>query len=293
MKKSILKVLAVMAIIPMLAFTACGKDEDTTDQTTTEATTTEATVADTTEADADVDDSLTKIMDKGEFILGLDASFPPMGYTNEDDEIVGFDIDLAKEVCSRLGVELKLQPIDWDMNVTELNAGNIDCVWNGMSINEERQNVMNLSEPYMKNKMVFVVKKDSGYKTLEDLADKIVAVQNGSTAQDILDASDFIKTTADEILKDDNPAAFQELDMGTVDTVFVDSIVADYYITSLGKDYEILEEGLFEEEYAIGFRKNDQALRDKIQEVLSEMKADGKMAEISTKWFGKDVTTVK
>lgn len=292
MKKSILKTLAVMAIIPMLAFTACSKDEDKTEDTTKDTTVADTT-EDTTEVEASVDDSLTKIMDKGEFILGLDASFPPMGFTNEEDEIVGFDIDLAKEVCSRLGVELKLQPIDWDMNVTELNAGNIDCVWNGMSINETRKEVMNLSDPYMKNEMVFVVKKDSGYKTLDNLADKVIAVQNGSSAQDILDESDFVNTIAEEVLKDNNPAAFQELDMGTVDSVFVDSIVADYYITSLEKDYEILEEGLFEEEYAIGFRKNDQALRDKIQEVLSEMKADGKMAEISTDWFGKDITTVK
>lgn len=292
MKKSILKTLAVMAIIPMLAFTACSKDEDKTEDTTKDTTVADTT-EDTTEVEASVDDSLTKIMDKGEFILGLDASFPPMGFTNEEDEIVGFDIDLAKEVCSRLGVELKLQPIDWDMNVTELNAGNIDCVWNGMSIDETRKEVMNLSDPYMKNEMVFVVKKDSGYKTLDNLADKVIAVQNGSSAQDILDESDFVNTIAEEVLKDNNPAAFQELDMGTVDSVFVDSIVADYYITSLEKDYEILEEGLFEEEYAIGFRKNDQALRDKIQEVLSEMKADGKMAEISTDWFGKDITTVK
>lgn len=287
MKKSILKVLAVIAVIPMLAFTACSKDEDKTE------TTKDTAVADTTVAQEGADESLTKVMDSGELILGLDASFPPMGYTNEDDEIVGFDIDLAKEVCSRLGIELKLQPINWKMNVTELNAGNIDCLWNGMSVDDTRKEVMNLSDPYMKNKMVFIVKKDSGYKTLEDLAGKIIAVQNGSTAQTILDESDFVKTVGEEILKDDNPAAFQELDIGTVDSVFVDSIVADYYITSLGKDYEILDEGLFEEEYAIGFRKNDQALRDKIQEVLSEMKADGKMAEISTEWFGKDVTIVK
>ena len=269
MKKSILKVLAVMAVIPMLAFTACSKDEDK------------------------ADDSLTKIMDKGELILGLDASFPPMGFTDENDVIVGFDIDLAREVCTRLGIKLSLLGIDWDMKEAELDAGNIDCIWNGMSIDANRAKIMNLSEPYMKNKMVFVVKKDSGYKTQADLANKIIAVQNGSTAQDILDASDFVNTIGEEILKDTNPAAFQELDVNTVDAVFVDSVVADYYITSLGKDYEILEEGLFEEEYAIGFRKKDQALRDKIQETLSEMKADGKMAEISIKWFGKDVTTVK
>lgn len=289
MRKNILRILAVIAVIPMLAFTACGKDEDKTDEKTTKNTTAE----DTNKVAEAVDQSLTKVMDKGEFILGLDASFPPMGYTNEDDKIVGFDIDLAKEVCTRLGIELKLQPIDWDMNVTELNAGNIDCVWNGMSINAGRSEAMNLSEPYMKNKMVFVVKKDSGYKTQADLANKQIAVQNGSTAQEILDASDFKNTIAKEIQKDTNPAAFLELDMGTVDSVFVDSVVADYYINSQNKDYEILQEGLYDEEYAIGFRKADQILRDKVQETLNEMKADGKMAEISTNWFGKDVTIIK
>jgi len=289
MKKNLIKVLAVLALVPTLVFSGCGNnDESSKADDTSSATTTSANEESKTE-----DLSLKNIIDKGEFILGLDASFPPMGFTDENDNIVGFDIDVAKEVCSRLNITLKTQPIDWDSKEAELDAGNIDCIWNGMSINPGRAEAMNLSDPYMNNSMVFVVRKDSDIKSQADLAGKNIAVQNGSSAQDILVASDVSNTAASIVDLKDNPSAFVELELNTVDAVFVDSIVANYYIASQNKDYVILEDGLEEEEYAIGFRKGDQALRDEIQKTLSEMKADGKLAEISTTWFGKDVTTVK
>ena len=215
-----------------------------------------------------------------------------MGYTDENNEIVGFDIDVAEEVCKRLGVELVKQPINWDTLTTDLNVGKCDCVWNGLSINEERQEKMNLSEPYMKNAMVFVVKGDSTVEKMSDLKGKKISVQNGSSAQTILESCE---------IKDDitispiatNVEALQQLELGVVDAVFLDEVVADYEIKNSGKNYKKLAEGLEEEEYAIAFRKDDQALRDAVQKTLSEMKADGKLAEISTKWFGSDITIVK
>lgn len=238
------------------------------------------------------DQSLQKVKDAGKLILGLDATFKPMGYTDENNEIVGFDIDVAEEVCNRLGVELVKQPINWDTLTTDLNVGKCDCVWNGLSINEERQEKMNLSEPYMKNAMVFVVKGDSTVEKMEDLKGKKISVQNGSSAQTILEACE---------IKDDitispiatNVEALQQLELGVVDAVFLDEVVADYEIKNSGKNYKKLAEGLEEEEYAIAFRKDDQSLRDAVQQTLSEMKADGKLAEISTKWFGSDITIVK
>lgn len=282
--KKLAKLIAVMALVPaMLA--GCGSSNGTSDETTTAADTEAAAV---TEA-AGEDNSLQKVLDSGEFILGLDATFKPMGYTDENDEIVGFDIDCAEEVCSRLGVKLVKQPIDWDTKEQDLDSGKIDCIWNGMSINASRQEVMNLSEPYMKNEMVFVVTADSTIASQADLDGKTVAVQSGSSAQDILQSSGLNIT---ENALATNVECLQQLELNLVDAVFMDSVVANYEIKESGKDYVLLSDGLEEEEYAIGFRKNDQALRDKVQQTLSEMKTDGKLGEISEKWFGSDITTV-
>ncbi len=285
--KKLAKLIAVMALVPaMLA--GCGNSNSTSDETTTAADTTD-TAAVTEEATGE-DNSLQKVLDSGEFILGLDATFKPMGYTDENDEIVGFDIDCAEEVCARLGVKLVKQPIDWDTKEQDLDSGKIDCIWNGMSINASRQEVMNLSEPYMKNEMVFVVTADSAIASQADLDGKTVAVQSGSTAQEILENAGLNIT---ENALATNVECLQQLELNLVDAVFMDSVVANYEIKESGKDYVLLSDGLEEEEYAIGFRKNDNALRDKVQQTLSEMKADGKLGEISEKWFGSDITTVQ
>ena len=283
--KKLAKLIAVMALVPaMLA--GCGNSNGTSDETTTAAATDAAAVTE----EAGEDNSLQKVLDSGEFILGLDATFKPMGYTDENDEIVGFDIDCAEEVCARLGVKLVKQPIDWDTKEQDLDSGKIDCIWNGMSINASRQEVMNLSEPYMKNEMVFVVTADSTIASQADLDGKTVAVQSGSTAQEILEGAGLNIT---ENALATNVECLQQLELNLVDAVFMDSVVANYEIKESGKNYVLLSDGLEEEEYAIGFRKNDQALRDKVQQTLSEMKADGKLGEISEKWFGSDITTVQ
>lgn len=238
--------------------------------------------------------SLQKVKDAKTFVMGLDDSFPPMGYRNEQNEIVGFDIDCAKEVALRMDVELELQPISWDAKDQELNSGKIDCIWNGMSVKEEYKTSMNLSDSYMKNRMVVVVLNGSGFNSIEDLKDKKIGVQSGSTAEGILNESDFAKTIKEIITFKDNVTAFLDLEAKGVDAIFVDEVVANNFITEKAKPYTILEDGaLADEEYAIGFRKNDQALRDEVTKILSEMKADGKLTEISVKWFGKDVTIIK
>lgn len=283
MKNKIAKLIAAIALVPaMLA--GCASSNGTTEETTA-ANTDSAAVT-----EAGEDNSLQKVLDSGEFILGLDATFKPMGFTDENDQIVGFDIDCAEEVCARLGVTLVKQPIDWDTKEQDLDAGKIDCIWNGMSVNASRQEIMNLSEPYMKNEMVFVVTAGSSIASQADLDGKTVAVQSGSTAQEILQNAGLNIT---ENALATNVECLQQLELNLVDAVFMDSVVANFEIKESGKDYVLLADGLEEEEYAIGFRKNDQALRDKVQEILSEMKADGKLGEISEKWFGSDITTVK
>lgn len=279
MKKSIFKrmLAGVLAAGMLLTMTACGSDDSSSSASS---------------SNAEGDQSLQKVLDSKKFVLGLDASFKPMGYTDENDEIVGFDIDLAEEVCKRMGVELVKQPINWDTKEEDLNGGRIDCIWNGMSVDPARAEAMNLSEPYMKNKMVFVVPASSDAKSMSDLSDKIIAVQNGSTAQTILEGSEIAGTIQMQAMAT-NVEALQQMELGLVDAVFLDSIVAEYEITAAKKDYKVLPDGLSEEEYAIGFRKADQALRDEVQKILGEMKADGTVAKISEKWFGKDITTIK
>ena len=238
------------------------------------------------------DSSLTNIINKRELILGFDDNFPPMGFVGEDGNYTGFDIDLAREVCSRLGVELKLQPIVWDRKEESLNDGRIDCIWNGLSINSERRESMNLSEPYMENETVFVVKKNSPFRKLGDLEGRSVGTQAGSSTESTLESSKEIPEM--KIVKaDDNFKLFAMMESDEIDAVFIDSIVAYYYIAENNKDYYVLPSVLGNEDFAIGFRKNDQALRNVIQKTLHEMKEDGTLAGISTKWFGTDVTIVK
>ncbi len=238
------------------------------------------------------DNSLQKVLDAKKFVLGLDVGFPPMGFVNEAGEITGFDIDVAQEVCSRLGVTLVKQGIDWDTKEDKLNDGTIDCIWNGLSVTPERSKTMDFSEPYMKNELIFVVSADSGVKGMYDLAGRKVGVQSGATAQDALKASDIFSKIA-IVPFEDNLTLLRQLEQGGVDAALMDSVVAYYYIFSNDKQFFVLPSSLGEEKYAIGFRKGDQKLRDKIQSTISDMKADGTLGKISKKWFGSDITIVK
>lgn len=277
MKKSIIGKFLCLSLCSAFLLSGCGNSSNSSSSTGSSSSSGE-------------DTSLQDVLDSGKLVLGLDPTFKPMGYTDDNDQIVGFDIDLAKEVCSRMNVELETYSVNWDTKEQDLNAGTIDCIWNGLSVSEERAKIMLLSEPYMNNSMVFVVKSNSGIASMSDLDGKTVAVQNGSTAQEILNASDIASTiTASELAS--NAEALNQLDLDMADAVFLDSVVANYEIATTGKDYTVLPDGLEEEQYAIGFRLGDNALCDKVEEVLGEMKEDGTLADISTTWFGSDVTT--
>jgi polar amino acid transport system substrate-binding protein len=239
------------------------------------------------------DTSLKAVQDKGKLVLGLDDSFPPMGYRNDNNEIVGYDIDLAKEAAKRLGVQLVLQSIDWNAKEQELNTKKIDCIWNGFTITEDREKAMSFTKPYLKNAQVVVVKKDSGYITLASLKGKKVGLQAGSSAADALaSAKDFRASLKDVIEFKDNLTALMDLEARGVDAVVMDLIVANDNIKRSGKPYAILDESLAPENYGVGFRKGDLALRDAVQAALEAMAKDGTIAKISTVWFGKDISVV-
>lgn len=285
MKKSILSMIACVSIASMLLLGSCGSKDSSSSNNDT------ASKAESVAAGED--QSLQKVMDSGKLILGLDATFKPMGYTDENDQIVGFDIDLANEVCSRMGIKLETYGVNWDTKEVDLDAGTIDCIWNGLSVSDARKKVMLMSEPYMENDMVFVVNQDSDIKSLDDLEGKTIAVQNGSTAQEILNASDVSQKAASINELATNVEALNNLELNMCDAVFLDSVVAKYEINTSKKAFTILDQGLEPEQYAIGFRLGDKALCEKIESVLSEMKADGTVEKISTKWFGSDITCIK
>ncbi|MCI8727072.1 MAG: amino acid ABC transporter substrate-binding protein [Hungatella sp.] len=230
----------------------------------------------------------------GTFTVGFDQDFPPMGFVGDDGEYTGFDLELAKETADRLGLEFVPQPIAWDAKDMELNSGTIDCIWNGFTMNG-REDDYTWSKPYMDNSQVFVVSADSGISTLGDLAGKIVEVQADSSAEAALkDNTELAGTFGTLQTTPDYNTAFMDLEMGAVDAIAMDVIVAGYQIEQRGDDgkYVILDETLASEEYGIGFKKGNEELRDKVQTTLEEMAADGTLKEISDKWFGRDVTTV-
>lgn len=237
--------------------------------------------------------ALQSVRSKGKLVMGMDDAFPPMGFRDDSNQIVGFDVDVAAEVAKRMGVELVPTPIDWSQKINELNTGNVDVIWNGFTITEERLEQTAMSKAYMKNKQVIVVLTDSGVNTLADLAGKTVALQAESSAEDALESKpDFKASLKEVVLLDDNMTALMDLEVKGCDAVLMDSIVANYYITANAKNFKVLDESLADEEFGIGCKKGGEDLRDEINKQLDAMAADGTLAEISNKWFGIDVTTV-
>ncbi len=183
------------------------------------------------ESDADVanvdKDALPKTLK-----LGLDASFPPMGYTDEDGSIKGFDIDLAKAVCDFYGIKLEPVPIEWDQKDAELQTGNIDCIWNGLTITDERLENYCMSAPYLANRQVVVVAEGSTIKDIKGLAGKKVALQSDSSADDAIKANPELDSSIGEkVYHTDNLLAISDLKTGNVDAVVMDEVVASYIIS--------------------------------------------------------------
>ena len=235
--------------------------------------------AENTEAGAEAGERTT-------FTVGFDAEYPPYGYMAEDGSYVGFDLDLAQEVCDRNGWELVKQPVDWNSKDMELNSGSIDCIWNGFTMTG-REDKYTFSDPYVDNSIVFVVLADSDIQTKDDLAGKVVVTQADSSALAALtseeDNEENLALAASfaslEQVADYN-TAFMELESGVVDAIAVDIGVAQYQLTSRGDTFRKLDEPLSTEQYAIGFKLGNTELRDQVQATLDEMVADGTFDEI-------------
>ena len=293
MKKKVLSVLLAMTVAAAVA--GCSKPAEETTAAETKA----ETAADTEKADEPSEEKTDEAAEASEgtseggtFTVGFDADFPPMGFKADDGTYVGFDLDLAAEVADRLGLTFVAQPIAWDAKDMELESGTIDCIWNGFTMTG-REDKYTWTEPYMKNDQVFVVTKDAGIAGIDDLAGKVVEVQVDSSAEAALKEKPELTENFGTLQTTPNyNQAFMDLEMGTVDAIAMDSIVANYQLTLRESDAVVLGDVLSSETYAVGFKLGNTELRDKVQKTLEEMAADGTMKTISEKWFNTDITTI-
>jgi polar amino acid transport system substrate-binding protein len=223
-------------------------------------------------------------------IMGLDDTFAPMGFRDEKGNLVGFDVDLAEEAVTRMGVNIEFQPIDWSMKETELNAGNIDFIWNGYTVTDERKEKVAFSTTYLENSQIIVTLADSTVNKKSDLAGLSVAVQAESSALDAVNQEpDFVQSLKELLEFSTNNEAFNDLEAGRSDAVVVDEVLARYYMKQKGEEnYKVLEENFGDEEYAVGLRKDDTETLEKLNAALDEMKKDGTYDEIHAKWFSEN-----
>ena len=240
------------------------------------------------------EDSKDKENSDKQFIVGFDAEYPRYGYKDDNGEYVGFDLDLAQEVCARNGWELVKQPIDWDSKDMELNSGSIDCIWNGFTMTG-REDDYTWSKPYVDNSIVVVVKEGSGIEKKEDLAGKVIAVQADSSGLAALtdeeDNEENLKLAAsfsDLQQVADYNTAFMNLEAGAVDAIVVDIGVADYQLESR-TGFVMLDDKIRTEQYAVGFKLGNEELRDQVQSTLDEMVKDDTFDDIAKKWDLSDM----
>ncbi|GAB3552615.1 amino acid ABC transporter substrate-binding protein [Noviherbaspirillum agri] len=223
-------------------------------------------------------------------VIGLDDNFPPMGFRDsKTNELVGFDIDLAREAGKRLGVEVEFKPIDWNAKEAELGSKRVDVLWNGLTITEKRKEQIAFTAPYLENRQIIIVTANSPVKAKADLAGKVVGVQEGSSAVEAIE-KDAVAKDLKELRKfGDNVAALMDVSTGRLDALVVDEVVGRYYTAKKPGEYVVLEDHFGTEEYGVGVRKDDAELLGKLDKALDDMKKDGAADRISTQWFGKNI----
>ena len=236
------------------------------------------------------DTSLDDILEKGELVMGMDISFPPMGFIGDDGKETGFDVDLANAVCEELGVTLVPKAIDWASKEMELQSGNIDVIWNGYTMNAERNEKVEYTKPYLNNQQLIAVKADSDIQTLDDLAGKVVGSQVDSAGLDAINANPEFAASLKEIPEyDDFVTALTDLETSRLDAVVIDKVVVEYMMQKQPGKFRVLDEAMGVEYYGIGCRVGAVALREAIDNALDKLMEDGTIDEICQKWFGQNI----
>lgn len=224
-------------------------------------------------------------------VIGLDDNFPPFGFKDKDGNLVGFDIDMAKEAAKRMGSDIEFKQIDWSSKETELRSHKIDAIWSGLTILPERQKNMLFSRPYENSVQIILVKEDSPIQSKADLAGKIVATQEGSTGLDAINSEPDVKASFAELkLYPDNVSGFMDLKIGRIDAMIVSQVVALYYNKQNDAGFRVVDAGYNRQPVGVGIAKDNEAFKKRLDKTLEEMKADGTSTKISMKWFGQDIT---
>ncbi|HJV36891.1 amino acid ABC transporter substrate-binding protein [Geomonas sp.] len=238
------------------------------------------------------DSSFAEVKKAGKLVIGLDDAFPPMGYRDASGKLIGFDIDAAEEVGKRLGIKIEWQPTAWDGVIHSLNSKKFDCIWNGMTITDERAKEVAFTKPYIMDGQIAVVRfTDKRYKSLKDLKNVKVGAQKGSSA---LSAVKKLPTAPAELKEyEDNPKALLDLEAARIDVVVMDNVTGRDFIAKRPGKFKVLPGFISKEPFGVAFRKDDTSLRSKVQQTLDKMVKDGTMAKISRKWFAEDITNPK
>ncbi|OUQ59059.1 amino acid ABC transporter substrate-binding protein [Tyzzerella sp. An114] len=279
MKKKILA-LGLTAVMAVAVFAGCGNSSSTED-----------TNSNNENVSTEGENSGEATLDYDKIIVGLDDTFAPMGFRDENGELTGVDVELANAVSEELGIPFEFQPIDWSMKETELNNGTVDLLWNGYTITDERKEVVSFTDPYLENRQIVVTMADSDINSIADLAGKTVAAQDMSSAVDAIEGKPEVKDTFAELVTfETNDQCLRDLEAGRSDAVVADEVLVKYYISQKGAEkYKILDEDFGEEEYGIGARKDDTALVEAINGAMDALKEDGTTKAIGEKWFGDDI----
>ena len=235
------------------------------------------------------------IINREKIIIGFDEGFAPMGFRNNKGEIVGFDVDLAKETARRMGVDIEFKPIDWANKREEITSGNVDIIWNGCDITDERKEYMLFSKPYMDSRQVLLVKKGNNKSIYSeyDLSGKVVGMQAGTSSEIYID-EDIKNSLAELKICNSLQEGFDALLKGEYDVLVLDEIAGRYEITKNPDAFEIVEVSVSPiTEFGIGFRKDNEKLRDRVQAVFDTIVEVGTAKQISEKWFQADLIKLK
>ncbi len=227
----------------------------------------------------------SKSSETTKLVVGFDQDYPPYGFVGDDGQFTGFDIDLATEVANRNGWEIQLEAINWDAKDTLLNSGAINCIWNGFTM-EGREDDYSFSDPYMLNAQVVVVKANSGINSPDGLAGKTVITQTDSAAQEVLegDKASLAATFSQLETIGDYNTAFMQLESGAVDAVACDLSIAQYQLSAKSGVFKQLSDELSSEHYAVGVKKGNTELAQKITDALKAMNEDGTVKSLCEKY---------
>lgn len=255
-----------------------------------------SSTSDASSSNTSSDSDWAYIENKGEMVIGI-TYFEPMNYMDENGELTGFETEFATKVCEQLGVEAKFQKIDWDSKEVELNAKTIDCIWNGLTITDERKENMDLSTPYMENKQVIVTKAENvdKYSTADGLAGATVVAEKKSAGEEVAQSDEFFKQ-ATYVSVDSQAKALLEVKSGTADIAVIDYVMSIGTLKD-GSDYadlSVVESQSFNpEQYGVAIRKNSTETLTKINDAMQALADNGELEKIAEKYNLKDLLLIK